>query len=138
MSNLRTRSHPPFSFQLFCNICWSDHILELEEKLQSLQKQLEECEERLSYKVEHLDVRCDHLKEIITYRTEEKIAKLKEAEKKALQEVERLKANRLIGSRVLKKQIAEMKSGMSEKYKGVDGSQKVSGTIKSFFCWCCD
>lgn len=111
---------------MFCNICWIDHIAELEEKLQSLMKQLDECEEKLNYKIESLEVRCNHLKEIVSYTTEEKIAKLKEAERRALEDVDKLKTERLLSSNVLQKQITDMKSSIGDKYKNADSSQKVS------------
>lgn len=112
--------------QLFCNICWTDHIAELEAKLPTLLKQLDECAERLYYKLEHIDIRCSHLKDTITCRTEEKIAKLKEAEKRALEEVDKFKREQLLSSKVLQKRIDAMKGNISEKFRNADSSQKVS------------
>lgn len=76
-----------------------------------------------------MEVRCSHLKEIIAYTTEEKIAKLKEAEKKAVEEVDKLKNERLFTSSILQKQIGDMKNSINEKYKNADNSQKVRATI---------
>lgn len=114
---------------MFCNICWTDHIEELEEKLQNLLKQLDECQEKLNHKIENLEIRCNHLKEVISYTTEEKIAKIREAEKKALIEVDKLKNEGFFNSNTLKTQILNMKNTMCEKYKKADNSQKVCNLV---------
>lgn len=126
---------PIFLLQLFCNICWSDHIAELEEKLQALLKQLDECEERLNYKSEHLEIRCNHLKDTIAYTTEEKITKLKEAERKALEEVDKLKNDKQMSSQILQKHISDLKNNINEKFKNADSSQKVS-VVSQIACPC--
>lgn len=99
--------------------------MELEEKLHTLSKQLDDCEKNLKYKTEHLEIKCSHLKESIISTTEEKIAKLKEAERKALEEVDKLKSEILFSSNSLQKQVLDMKSNIIEKYKNADNSQKV-------------
>lgn len=111
--------------QIFCNICWGEHILQLEGKLSTLTKQLEESKNRLELKLENFEDRCERLEETIKNTAKEKIEHIKELERKAVKEVEQMKKDRKRHAKELKKKIDEIK-GDIERYSDLDESQKVS------------
>lgn len=115
-----------FIFKILCKLCWNEHILELEQKIPGLLKQLEDSETRLKVKMERQQERCDHLKEAIKAAAEERIASIRSLETNALSGLERLKNERENTAEEIKNRIQNMKIAINEKYPAVDESQKVS------------
>ncbi|KAG5891417.1 hypothetical protein JTB14_031483 [Gonioctena quinquepunctata] len=77
---------------IFCSICWSEHISELDSNLFVLLKQIEESEMTLRHKAENFSNRCDQLEENIKEKIREKIERIKKMEKMVLSEVSTIKS----------------------------------------------
>ncbi|XP_057668937.1 RING finger protein nhl-1-like isoform X2 [Diorhabda carinulata] len=77
--------------QIFCSICWIDHLSELDSNLSQLTQQIEESKLRLSHKSQNFSNRCDQLVETIKESIEQKIANIRESEKNVLLEVKAIK-----------------------------------------------
>lgn len=74
--------------QVFCNVCWNEHLSELESNISTLVKQVDESKLRLEHKLENVENRCEQLIENIKEATERKIELIKMDEEKILKEVE--------------------------------------------------
>lgn len=73
---------------MFCNICWNDHLSELESNLSILVKQVEESKIKLDHKLENFENRCEQLVERIREATLEKIELIKMDQERVLLDVE--------------------------------------------------
>ncbi|XP_044264877.1 RING finger protein nhl-1-like [Tribolium madens] len=74
--------------QVFCNVCWNEHLSELESNVSILVKQVDESKMRLDHKLENIENRCGQLVDNIKEATERKMELLKMDEEKVLKEVE--------------------------------------------------
>lgn len=110
---------------MFCKICWTDHILELEGKLSTLLRQLDESENRLGHKLEYKEGRCDQLKENIKTTADHQIDIIQELERGALEKVENLRNDHKSAAEELKKRIADLKENISQTYPTTPESHKV-------------
>lgn len=111
--------------QVFCKICWTDHIVELEGKLSTLLRQLEDSESRLGHKLEYKEGRCDQLKENIKTTAIHQIDIIQELEKGALEKVENLRNDHKSAAQEMKKRIKDLKDNITQKYPKTPESHKV-------------
>ncbi|CAG9821159.1 unnamed protein product [Phaedon cochleariae] len=77
--------------QIFCSICWQEHISELDSKLDALVRQIDDSKMKLKHKSYNFANRCDLLVETIETTIKEKIEELKKMEGVALEEVKLIK-----------------------------------------------
>ncbi|XP_072388194.1 uncharacterized protein [Diabrotica undecimpunctata] len=66
--------------QVYCSICWIDHMAELDSNLSLLIKQIEESRDRLNHKSQNFSDRCHQLEETIKMSIAKKIQKIKNME----------------------------------------------------------
>lgn len=91
--------------QPFCNICWVDHVADLEAKLTPLAQQLQNSQARIQYKQNDLKTICSKLEETVRVATEAKIAKLRQRETEALEEVARYRDKMADSSKELEERV---------------------------------
>ncbi|XP_066153280.1 tripartite motif-containing protein 2-like [Euwallacea fornicatus] len=77
--------------QIFCSVCWNAHLVELNNNLLILVRQLNESEQRLRHKYENFLIRCETLEEKVGKATKLKIETLKMGERQVLEEVDSIK-----------------------------------------------
>ncbi|CAG9854620.1 unnamed protein product [Phyllotreta striolata] len=77
--------------QIFCSICWMEHLSELDSNLNMLIKQMEEARSRLEHKGQNFAGRCDQVIDTIKQNIKEKIEKIKQSEERVLLEMDSIK-----------------------------------------------
>lgn len=112
--------------QIFCNICWNEHLAELESNLDLLIKQLNESEDKLQHKLDNFENRCDTLQEKIKKATVKKIEEIRSIEQQTLKEVEGIKKEGKVASDVLSDGIHSLKEDIKSKSKSRNNTQKVT------------
>ncbi|XP_063234478.1 RING finger protein nhl-1-like isoform X2 [Bacillus rossius redtenbacheri] len=73
--------------QVFCAVCWSAHVSELQGQLQDLEEQLSDAEQRLQYRAEDFQARCQELEAAIGAAVEAKRQALEAEESRLRQEL---------------------------------------------------
>ncbi|KAJ8926023.1 hypothetical protein NQ315_009878 [Exocentrus adspersus] len=95
--------------QVFCEVCWNEHISELDSNLTLLAKQIDESESRLKHKAENFSTRCDQLNHTVKETAEQKILHLKKMEKLVLNELTSIKDEGAVRYNNISKSILELK-----------------------------
>ncbi|RZB40236.1 zf-C3HC4 and/or NHL domain containing protein [Asbolus verrucosus] len=99
--------------QVFCNVCWNEHLSELESNLSILSKQVDESTVRLEHKLENFENRCEQLVESIKEATLHKIELIKMDEKRVLEDVASIKREGRVNYNSIHSKIQEMKDKLS-------------------------
>ncbi|XP_060536983.1 RING finger protein nhl-1-like [Cylas formicarius] len=111
--------------KLFCNVCWNEHLTQLESNLSLLVNQLLESETRLKHKNSNFDARCDKLEEKVRHTTQRKIDELRRNEKKVIEEIESIKQEGHISADILNECVKKLREEIILK-PGKTDYQKVS------------
>ncbi|CAG9764028.1 unnamed protein product [Ceutorhynchus assimilis] len=112
--------------QIFCNVCWNEHLALLESNLSLLVKQLTECEDRVKHKLENVFFRCDTLEEKIKKATMAKVESILREEKHVLSEVTSIKKEGGITSDILLHSVAKLREEIIGKSKVSNNNHKVT------------
>ncbi|KAJ8927538.1 hypothetical protein NQ314_019983 [Rhamnusium bicolor] len=105
--------------QVFCEICWNDHISELDSNLSLLVRQIDESESRLKHKADNFINRCDQLNDTIKETVQQKIQNIYKMEKSALKEISLIKEQGNITCENINSKISELKDKI--KYNITEG-----------------
>ncbi|XP_050504396.1 RING finger protein nhl-1-like isoform X5 [Diabrotica virgifera virgifera] len=108
--------------QVYCSICWIDHMAELDSNLSLLIKQVEESRDRLNHKAQNFSGRCDQLEETIKKSIEKKIQKIKKMEHDVLLDVTSIKEQNSVVKDMINNRIDLVK----EKVEGIINDNKHS------------
>ncbi|XP_022903310.2 tripartite motif-containing protein 2-like [Onthophagus taurus] len=113
--------------QIFCKVCWSKHMNELEENLKDMLKQLEDGEIRMNYKMEEMTRRNDQLVVTVKEHAENKVLEIKKKEVKALEQIEKLRVEETEASSITFTKLQDLKAKLkSVNFKVLDENQQVS------------
>ncbi|KAF7271593.1 hypothetical protein GWI33_015545 [Rhynchophorus ferrugineus] len=112
--------------QIFCNVCWNEHLAELESNLKLLLKQLKESEDRLQHKLDNFVGRCDVLKDKIKKSTNSKIEELRTMEQLTLNDVDTIKKESRIASEILLDGVLRLEDDINLRVTNSNGAQKVT------------
>ncbi|GLV40399.1 thin [Carabus blaptoides fortunei] len=117
--------------QIFCGVCWHEHVNELREKLTSLQEQLKESHVRLDHRLDAFNDRCLQLEENIKAATEIKIKEIKKREEGCLSEANKIKQDGIKSSAQLRDRLKQMEKNteVQEFDKITDENQKINHFI---------
>ncbi|KAL1501536.1 hypothetical protein ABEB36_006839 [Hypothenemus hampei] len=117
--------------QIFCSVCWNQHLTEIETNQHILVKQLEESQERLTHKYESFLGRCQTLTEKIRKATKQKIETTLSDERAILEEVDSLRKESAITSEILFDGIKHLQETIERKSQDQkSNTQKVTTYLK--------
>jgi tripartite motif-containing protein 2/3 len=115
-------------FQVFCNVCWNEHLTELESNLTTLVKQVDESKVRLDHKLENFESRCRQLLENIKEATLQKIELIKMDEEKVLKDVQVIMEEGKVAHHNIDDKLQELKDKLTSK-----SFEKSPGKVR-WFC----
>jgi tripartite motif-containing protein 2/3 len=113
--------------QVFCNVCWNEHLTELESNLTTLVKQVDESKVRLDHKLENFESRCRQLVENIKEATLQKIELIKMDEEKVLKDVQVIMEEGKVAHHNIDDKLQELKDKLTSK-----SFEKSPGKVFSF------
>ncbi|XP_018563372.1 tripartite motif-containing protein 2 [Anoplophora glabripennis] len=112
--------------QIFCEVCWNDHISELDTNLVMLVRQIDESESRLKHKAENFATRCDQLNDTVKESVEQKIAYIQKMEKVVLKEVASIKEDGSTRYMNIDSRILDLKDKIQYNIKQGRNSNKIT------------
>ncbi|CAH0550512.1 unnamed protein product [Brassicogethes aeneus] len=109
--------------QVFCNICWDEHMPELNEILSNLTKRLDENVYKIDQKSDYFKDHCEQIRDLIDMLMEEKMKNLKKLQKQVMGELEIFKDESDEYGKDLKNKMEELKNKMSDESKNIGNNK---------------
>ncbi|XP_018328459.1 RING finger protein nhl-1-like [Agrilus planipennis] len=100
--------------QVFCKVCWTEHMSELKKNLISLVNQLSQTQSKLENKLDDFDQKCSNAEMKIKTAVESKINEIRKEEQQALARCGKCKESENKVAQILKGKIEDVKNDIQK------------------------
>lgn len=100
--------------QVFCQVCWPEHVNNVMTKLSTLNKQLDDSEMRLNHKLDDFSEHCRKLSENVNAATENKIVAIRGKQDAIMKEIGDIQEMEKTSSNDIKEKIGEIKKDITK------------------------